>query len=558
MPRVFIKPFNRVVDIGYGETLLDAIKSVYPEYSSPCGGRGLCGKCIVRVVEGVVSKPTGNEFLHNVLSRGYRLACQTRVYGDTVIELDHVLKGCVECSIETFNQPLAVDNPLPQSILNGLREHMIYYDGECFREFSRSYLSNIASLNKRLYIGVDLGTTKIALYFYDIEERSLVSSDLLLNPQSRYGDDVVSRLTTILYDRSVLERMRILTIEAIEDKVVGIVSGSGYCLDDIAFIGVAGNTAMLSIFLGVDPTPLTRSPYRSPLPSSFIITDARALCFKKLPTRPILVPPVFKSFVGSDALADLVVVSRLGARPPYLLIDIGTNSEIVLVKSSREYYVTSAPAGPAIEGMHLSCGVGYSSQAIRRLWITSNGFKWKPLIDKPVGITGSGYVSAIADFRRHNIVSENGVLLKWDRVVNGSKTIVIQEVDGEPRIYITQSDVREFQKAKAAIASAWRVLLDKAGLGISDLCGVYIAGSFGSSLDPIDLIEIGVIPSIPLDKVFVVGNAVGLGVIQLLLSRSYRLYGYRVVRRAVHIELPLEDKFSRYWIESLKLKRVEG
>jgi len=570
--RVYIAPHNVIVQCSKGEILADVIKRVIPEFPTPCGGRGFCGKCMVKVIQGELSEPTGNELLHKI-PKGFRLACQARVLSDLFIEIPaigklKVLTSGIEPKIDEIVPLLKVtavrlekptlESPIPYdrmlSRLVGSRD----IKPRVIKEMSKKDLRktdklkvllrngvivNITSHERRvLGLAVDVGTTKIAAYLIDLDNGENLAEGYVLNPQSKYGDDVISRITHVMRDQNKLHEMHELTIRAIEELARKLCKELNVDLKDIYAMSLVGNTVMLSILLDVDPSPIGTAPF-TPYLSMSLEGYGSELNFKSLGDAWFYIPPSITGFVGADAVADIVTAKMLGVIPPSLLLDIGTNTEIALLMEDR-VVVTSAPAGPALEGGNISCGVKSLEGAIYRVKVNEKGriVEYKTYGETPIGLSGSGIVSLIAELLRHGFLSKSGKLIKD----LGNSFEVIPS-----KILITQKDIREVQKAKAAISSGWRMLLEVAGVSVNDLNEVFICGSFGSNIEPRDALTLGLIPNIPLSKVVILGNSAGTGARLMLKSEKARRMAENIVNKSVFVEQALHPNFMKVWLDSL-------
>jgi len=554
--------------------LADVIKRAIPEFPTPCGGRGFCGKCLVKVVKGRLSEPTGNEILHR-LPKGTRLACQAKVYSDLVVEILAVgklktLTSGVEPEIDEISPLLKVttirvneptlESPVPydRTILRLSKSKEMKLrvlrriSAESFRDekelkvlLRSGVVVNVASSKGRtLGLAVDVGTTKIAAYLIDLESGENLDEGYVLNPQSKYGDDVISRITHVMRDPTRLHEMHEMTINAIEGLVEKLCKRSGLRTSDVYAMCFVGNTVMTSILLDIDPSPIGRAPF-TPYCSESFEGYGDELGFKSLGDAWFYIPPSITGFVGADAVADILTAEMIGVTPPSLLLDIGTNTEIALLMGDK-ITVTSAPAGPALEGANISCGIKSLEGSIYRVKVSEHGevIEYKVYGKTPVGLSGSGIVSVVAELLRHRLLNEDGKLTERLR---GSFEIIPK------RITITQRDIREVQKAKAAISSGWRILLEVTGVSTEELKNVFICGSFGSNIEPRDALTLGLIPKVPLSRIIILGNSAGTGARLLLKSERARRMSERIVERAIFVEQALHPKFMKVWLDSLTL-----
>ncbi|MCD6487596.1 MAG: DUF4445 domain-containing protein [Desulfurococcales archaeon] len=517
----------------------------------PCGGRGLCGQCIVRIIEGEVSSPTVYEKLRPGIGGEYRLACQTRVLGDTVVELIYKPRLVVP----RYSIEIAIEEPKPIYRLIPYREVLTSYKELLLSSSIEGDLGGVISFNRVAVAGVreecmgeinhllvDLGTTKIAYQIVD-NNAKLVREGIVLNPLLSYGSDIITRLTKAVESRKAAIEMynelnKTLPSLARENKCIGL------CM-------VAGNSVMESLFLKMPLNTLAEKPFQPYLRGPFLHFLANNI--------PCLVAPLISGFVGGDAFADLALAEYLKTPTPYMIIDLGTNTEVILVASRNpvEVYVTSAPAGPAFEG-HITAGSIMGAGGIERIWLKGFNDRGEAVFEyrgSPTGLLGSGVVSLVAEIVRNKLVDKRGRIVKGYRVVNGIKSFAITE---RPRpIVFTQIDLREFQKAMAAVKTSWKMLLDKAGCDPGDLRIVYIGGTFGSFIDPLDAMLLGLVPPIELSSIVVAGNMVLPGLKTLLFNRKHYKYMLELLPKIRHVNLAEEKDFMNKWIKNLEFNALD-
>ncbi len=541
-----------VIEARSGENLgkLLASKGLLP---LPCGGRGLCGQCIVKV-NGNVSPPTGNELARRI-GNGLRLACQTLVLGETYVEL--IYKPILNVSKLTLSVDIKKIDPIYKLI--ELRRHYPKDEGripilmrrELIDEMCRYYVSvfdlvmGCTSDESGLILLIDLGTTKIAYQVID-RRGNVIREGVELNPLVRYGLDIITRLSSALDPRLRYE-MKSTLRKKIQDLVK----------EDLSLIVIAGNSVMESLLLGLPLEQLAVKPFQPYIKGPFIDLEISS-------KTPAYVMPLIGGFVGGDAYADLALTEYMDLDKPYMIIDIGTNTEIIIVtdRNSDPIYATSAPAGPAFEG-HIESGAGIYQPGISRIEIIGTDYEGKPIIryhvegrGKPVGLIGSGIISLVAELLRQGFISSNGKIVKGYQRINGIKNIVIvdeaETATGKP-ILFSQKDLREIQKAIAAIKTGWQILLNKSGISINAIKWVYVTGFFGSSINVEDLLLLGLIPPISKDRIITIGDAVLAGLKVLVLDRDHNEYMREFVSKANVVDLASTPEFTSLWIENLSL-----
>lgn len=529
--KVRILPAGLEVEAEKGELLADVINRAVT-FPLPCGGAGYCGGCAVRILEGAVSDPTKEDTLTGVIERGMRLACRTRVMGDAVVEVPRIVPIATVSGI----MPRYELRPLIKrvgkensSLPRALPDPSLSFRGIAFR-----------SNGSELGLAVDLGTTNISGSLLDLRNGKPLAEGFVRNPQVSVGADVITRMEKALEGEG--EKLRDLAIQGVEDLASRLCRTAGVGEEEVSIISVVGNSVMHALLLGLPVESLATAPFEPPL-KLWVSGPADEAGFERLAESWLLIPPPLAGFVGSDALSDLLVAEMLNLERPYLLIDLGTNTEVILV--SGDVKVASAPAGSAFES-NVPSGIGGVRGAIRRVRIEENGIKVE-VDGEPVGLSGSGLISAVAEMLRKGLLSENG---RMTRELGGR--LLLSE---SPRMEVTQRDVREVQKAVAAVYSAWKILMSRSGLEQKDLSGVYLAGTFGSHVDPLDAIDIGLIPSTYPENVLSLGNTALSGAKLLILSE----YAYKrfkdLYHSTKHIDLARDPEFNATFVEGTYLRR---
>lgn len=579
MVKVTVKPQNVSVNVSKGTLLIEAIRKAIPWFPSPCGGLGICGKCKVRIIKGKLSKPTSNEKLLNILHEGFRLACQTTVFDDTIVEIPYrepiafptistiEIKVPVKpwISWRTFESS-KYSKPFDKFVLEEVGARYLSYAAA--RELINVKLNGKATIMaygeavyrvdtyhfEPLGLAVDIGTTKIAGYLIDLSTGTTLNEGFTLNPQLKYGDDIVSRMTVALMDKRKLYDMRNITLKSIEDLAKKLALEVKKPVANITAISIVGNTAMHHILLGLDLSGIAFAPY-IPKESSPIIEYGGNLGFKILRRTMVYIAPVISGYVGGDAVATLLTIHYLNPKLPSLVIDVGTNAEIGLFLKDK-IVVASAPAGPAIEG-HVTSGLKGVQGAIYDVEAEKVGdnvkFNVKVLGEtEPSGISGSGAVSIVSELLRIGAITATGKLKIGNYDERGVRYVKI--ADSKKPIVFTQTDIREIQKAKSAIQTTWQLMLEDEGLSEDYLESVFIAGTFGSYLKPIHAQRIGLIPKVDLDKVFIIGNAAGAGAKLMLINGEARRKGEEIALKAEHRVYASTDRFRRLWIKNLNFK----
>ena len=587
MPKVIFKDYNISIDVAIGETIYDAARRARIDLGGFCGGRGLCGKCKVKVF-GNVSKVT--EIEQKILGNeagAVRLACQTKALGN--VEVLMVYRGFLKTSILGY-EPSITLNPAVRSIrivlerptlnnyfstvealykalgykvkisLSALRKladrlkeiEVIIYDYGDIKE-----ILDICSKGPLYGLAIDVGTTKIAMYVVNLLNGETIIAESIENPQIVYGADVVSRISYAMeHDTEELHRA---VIESINRFLEEISRSRNVELDKIYDVVFVGNSVMHHLFLGINPLKIGIAPYEEVIRESYMI-KARDLGLKVSKEAYIYAPPLVGGFIGSDSLVGAYILGLGLKKGIYMFLDIGTNTEVYLAKNDT-IYVTSTASGPAFEGGHIKYGMKAIEGAIEKVIIDEETLE--PEISvignvKPRGITGSGIIDAIAEMLKAGIINYTGrfKIKEHPRIRRGHEgyeyILVFKNESGIGEdIVITQKDVREIQRAKAAIQAAYRILSRRLRIKREDLEKIYIAGSFGFYLRPENAIVIGLLPEIPLDRIELVGNTAGSGARSLLKNKELRKDIEKMVERINYIELALDKEFHKIFADSM-------
>jgi len=574
------------LSVGEGDLLADVLQSAGIPLSLYCGRRGVCGKCFVEIVRGELPHSGDEEAallrLKKLTSR-HRLACRFKVRCDLTIRVPErsllrqvaVLDTGIPAPIypEPAVKKIALDLPSPTlatpfSLVEALEKRLgkrlrvpisaarrlsgIMKPGD--GRVSAVILDDQEILDvepgdtavRCFGVAVDIGTSTVVVELVDLGSGRSLGRAAAMNAQIPFGSDVVSRITFAFQDPSNLDRLGAVIREQVDGMIRDLARARGVAPEHIYEIVIAGNTAMNHIFLGVPVSTLALSPFHG-VYAAAPETRAGALGLGVHPAARVYTAPNIGSFVGGDISAGLAAIELEKKDGHFLFIDLGTNGEIVL-KKGRRSTATSTAAGPAFEGMTISCGMLALPGAIGTARWKEGGFSVKTIGDEPAqGVCGSGLIDILALSLREGLVSPGG------RIAAPSKTISITG-----GIVLTQTDVRKMQLAVAAIKSGVRMMLEEAGLGVSDLDGIFVAGAFGASLNVRNAMAVGLLPSLPEDKVFFVGNSSLAGARKLLLSGPERRTIESYARKIKHISLASGRAFQDRFITALELKPYSG
>ena len=469
-----------------GQPMLSTVLEAHGFYiSKPCGGRGACGKCIA-AMQGAISAPTQAEE-----KLGVRLVCQTQLLGDASVSLPDTNTAM---QIETGNESsVPAGDPFPG----------------------------------RIGAAVDIGTTTIVLRLVSLETGRTLSHAAMRNPQTAVAADVMGRIGAAIAGQS--DALRCMVVSALASLMESACHQAGMPQSDIAAFVITGNTTMLYLLTGRDPTPLSHAPF-----------DADCLfgCEDTLLGIPAYYPPCMNAFVGADVTCAVLASGMCDSTDTALLCDVGTNGEIALWKDGQ-LYVTSTAAGPAFEGAGISCGCGSIRGAIDRVWTVNGRIAVGTIGDEPaVGLCGSGLIDAIAAGLAIGEIDESGAMEEDEMTLSGHVRLL-------PR------DVRAVQLAKAAIAAGIGTLLHAAGISADDVKRLYIAGGFGSHLNLQSAAAIGLLPRCLIDRTTVLGNAAMTGAQMMLLNRASLRKADLLAKQATPVSLGGHPLFNELYIESM-------
>lgn len=654
---VLFMPSGRRGRFPLGTPVLDAARSLGVYIESVCGGRGICGRCQVTVAEGVFAKHGITSHRSNLaaftdteerykrvrsLAADRRLSCSAKILGDLVIDVpaDVAVNAQVvrkraetrdiprdlttrlyyiEVEEPDMHQPLgdadrlvralkkdhhleglSLDFPLLPHIQKILRAGQwkvtcaIHDEGKGYPVINAVW----PGYSERIFgIACDIGSTTIAMHLSDMMSGRIVASAGTSNPQIRFGEDLMSRVSYVMMNPGGEKALTQVVREAIETLVSRVCSEAGVKRDEIMEAVFVGNPIMHHLYLGIDPTELGGAPFALAV-SSALTLPARQLGLGINHGGRVYTLPCIAGHVGADAAGATLAEGPHRGDAMTLLVDIGTNAEIVLGNKQR-LVAASSPTGPAFEGAQITAGQRAAPGAIERVRIDPetlepkirvigiDAWSGEPEFERlkdtvgVTGICGSGIIEVVAEMFLAGIISEDGVIrgelaAKSDRIVPNGRTFsyvlwrggegaavpgsagvdeagreqIASVVPGQQHV-ITQNDIRAIQLAKAALYAGIKLLMDK--LGIDHVDRIRLAGAFGSYIDPKFAMVLGLIPDCELSQVAAVGNAAGTGARMALLNRGYRREIEDLVGRIEKIETALEPKFQEHFVMAMAL-----
>ncbi|MEM2204653.1 MAG: ASKHA domain-containing protein [Candidatus Hadarchaeales archaeon] len=510
---LFFRNYGKKVKLERGRSLLSYCQELGIELPSLCGGIGVCGQCLLKV-EGEGLNPLTEAELKFV-KPGERLACQARVEE----EEGRIIVEVPERRYKILEKGRILPVRLEPAVRREGRE--VVWEWKEERRKMGEYEGEIVGL------ALDVGTTTLVAYAVDLETGRILGVTSMKNPQEVYGGDVISR---IAYARK--EGQRELE-EAVRRAVNIMVERLGVKPEHVYEMVVVGNSTMRDLFLGHPVASLGVFPFQ-PFTLEAQNRKPTELGLKMNPMGNVYALPLIGGFVGADTVAGILATDLHRKEEIGLLVDIGTNTEIVV--GNRERMIsTSCASGPAFEGSGIKCGVGAISGAISRVEMDGSGRVAYETIDDlpPVGLCGSALIDVLAEMLNKGFMDETG------KFTGGRKEVVIAK--GEREIKIDEEDVDKLKLAKAAICVGTKVLLEKYGIGVEEVEKVYLAGAFGTYIRVENAYAIGLLPSVPLDKVEKVGNSALEGARQALVSKGRRREGEEVARRVEYLNLESES-----------------
>ena len=630
MALVVFQPSGRRGRFPIGMPVLQAARKMGVYLESVCGGRGLCGRCQIIVTKGTFAKygiTSRDDHLSPIenhendyrnkkfLAKDRRLGCSALIRGDLVVNIPSDARSnrqlirkraehrrierdlithlrYVELSEPDILLPigdtnrllnvleqdwgynsLSIDASLLPSVQSVVREGNWKVTAAVFEE--KNGLPVITGLwpglKERIYgLCIDIGSTTIASHLCDLTTGRVVSSCGALNPQIRFGEDLMSRISYIQMNSGSESELTDEVRKAIDELIIKTAKAAGIALGDILEVVIVGNPIMHHLFLGINPSELGGAPFALAMSSaiSFPVGDV----LTPLPTSSRLhLLPCIAGHVGADAAAVMLSERPYKKEGNILIVDIGTNAEIIFGNKKR-LLAASSPTGPAFEGAEISCGQRAAPGAIERVRINPKTFEpifkvigidiWsnEPEFAEQVesfgvtGICGSGIVEVIAEMFLSKIVSSDGVITcpstKAERyLVKTDRTYKYVIYNGDLEISVSQKDVRAIQLAKAALFAGVRLLMDK--INVDEVSEIRLAGAFGSFIDPKYAMILGLIPDCDLGKVSSIGNAASTGARMALLNRKFRQEIQEEVETIEKIEIAMETRFQEHFVNAM-------
>jgi uncharacterized 2Fe-2S/4Fe-4S cluster protein (DUF4445 family) len=609
-----------------GTPLLQAARTLGVDVDSVCGGRALCGRCQVLVMEGDFSKHGVNSRAANLsplsdaeqqfarrrpLPEGHRLSCSARIEGDLVVDVPpgsqvhrQVVRKAADTRVITLDPVVHlhyVEVKQPdmhdpsgdlQRLMKALQAEWDLNNLQCDLQVMQTLQPTLRKGDWKVTVAVhaesriigiwpgfheqvfglavDVGSTTIAAHLCDLESGEVVASAGSMNPQIRFGEDLMSRVSYSMMNPGGAQQMTAAVHAALDALAVEVAREAGVAVNDILELTLVGNPIMHHLLLGIDPVELGGAPFALATDGALTIR-ASEIGLELHPNARIYLLPCIAGHVGADA-AGMILAERpdLGEELT-LLVDVGTNAEIVLGNRHR-LLACSSPTGPAFEGAQISCGQRAAPGAIERvridpvtleakfkvigsdLWSDEPGFNEAVAATGVTGICGSGIIEVIAEMYLCGIINQDGVVdgqlaERSNRIVPSGRTFGYLVHQGVVPLQITQNDVRAIQLAKAALYAGIKLLMEH--MGADHVDRIRLAGAFGSHIDVKYAMLLGMIPDCDISQVASAGNAAGTGARIALLDNASRTKIEELVRRVEKIETAIEPKFQEHFVQAM-------
>ncbi len=519
---VTFEPANRNADVDQYTTILEAAALVNITLNTACGGRGTCGKCAV-YIDGKKTKVN---------------ACQYQIKSNLSVIIPQ------ESLLET------TDKILGESCKKSVETQNV--------DVYRQYEKNAA--NEILGAAVDVGTTTVVAKLVNLKNGQTLATEAILNPQIKFGDNVIDRISAACDPNE----LRHVILDCVNDLIAKLIAKQNVTVNDLYEVCVVGNTAMNHIFLGLPTESLGQAPYKPFAIKAFDLTPQKAEIVMN-PKGNVHAVENIAGFVGADTVAAALATKMDSAEQiknkNVLLVDIGTNGEIVLA-CGGQLYAASCAAGPAFEGAGIGNGSRAIDGAIEAVEICEGGADIKLKVignSKPRSICGSGLIDAIAVMKKIGAIGANGRFVDESGLVGMPEKMAKRVVNygGQPvfiladKVVITQKDVRAVQLAKAAIKAAINMMLDERGIKENQLDKVLLAGGFGNYIKKSNAIAIKMLPDIECDKIEFVANAALAGGCETLVSTEARLRAKEMASRIDYIEIAMKPKFIDFYTDAM-------
>jgi len=606
--RITFQPSGRSVFVLPGTRIIEAAGRAGININMPCGGQGTCGKCRIQITSKAKELPCSPEkdvFSPEELQQGWRLACQTSIWGDVTVYIPDdsliftsqkiLTKSRGFGQIQTqptvrkiyveLTEPTRTDNKpdlerLGEQIgeykigLEKLKELPKFLRDNDFKGTAVLLDHNLIDLEpgdtatKCYGAAFDIGTSTIVGSLLDLCNGAEIGITSGINPQVSYGDDVLSRIEHASSCADCLHQLHAQVIASINRMIESMCQEKGIDREQIYEVVITGNTTMEHFFCGIDPSSLGQVPF-VPVHSKGLMFSANELNLSVNHRGLVYLMPIIGGFVSGDITAGILVTNLTSQTNPYLLVDVGTNDEIVLAKDDN-IWAASTAAGPAFEGARISCGMRATHGAIEKV-VFDEDVRCSTIGGaNPIGICGSGLIDLAAELLENGVLSTNGRLLSGDELpaelADAIKRRVRKNKDGqaeflvyEPQkgrkdlsVTITLRDIRELQLAVGAIRAGVEIMLRKTNIKVEEIQKVFVAGGFGYFIRRANAQRIGLLPrQLSHDKITFIGNSSLDGARLALLSTDARRKTEQIAEKTSHIQLSLDSEFQTEFVNAM-------
>jgi len=585
-----------------GTSIFECVTRAGIFIKTPCAGAGTCGKCIIKIIKGEVtpSKECIKRFSKQEISEGMRLACRTSVNSDLTIKIPFssllesniitledtdnsklhttsiepvIEKYKLRISQPTLEQPISDITNLqktlpgikidksPQSITD-ISETLWKNNFECNAVIAEGNklltLEKTSKIPANFAIAIDLGTTTIAIALIDLADGTQIASAGTMNPQVRFGDDILNRICAQSESNENIHTMSQCVIDTCNTLINSITKKHNIDNNNIYALTIAGNTVMQHIICKIPAKRLGEIPF-APTFAETLYLSPDNLPFNINKNATIIIFPVIGGFVGGDITAGLLASNFTDdTKEKSLFVDVGTNGEIVL-KNGENLFATAAAAGPAFEGAGIEAGMRAANGAIEKIIIENGDLKFNVIGNTtPLGICGTALIDLVAEMLKHNLIDETGRILPASESTNKNPSLIdrlqtnpeTETTDflifenGKQKIFLLQKDIRQLQLASGAIRAATNVLLKKAEITADDLDTIYIAGGFGNYIRRSNAKRIGMIPNLPNNKIHFIGNTSLIGAKFALIDKKQLKKAAKIAKKVESVDVSLDLDFQ--------------
>lgn len=603
MHKITVKQLKKEFAYESGKSLLEILLAEKIFVDNPCNGKGVCGKCKVRILSGDAGEVSDTEkkFLKpEEIDAGVRLSCLVQPDCDLEVELlqkERKHKVLTSGYMPEFEKELDISKEIIEIRKPSLEDQTPFedqmegqlpgvtvpvdmlYQNRFAAGVYTAVMHTESSGQKKLIgleagdttdsmygVAIDIGTTTVVTALIDMLTGEELATASMINAQKHYGLDVLTRITYELeHPEDGIEKLQRAIVGSINDMIADICKEAGIEKEQIYEIVVGANCTMMHMLLGIDATPIGKAPY-APMFVKEKDVAAASIGLQAARGARLYCLPSVSSYIGADIVAGAYVCELHKAEENVLFIDIGTNGEIVFSHKGK-LMSCSCAAGPALEGMNISSGMRAAEGAIEDVKITEQGVELKVIGDEaPIGVCGSGILAVVKELIRTGLVRKDGAFIKLNKLEETDYRYPMLQLDGRKRefimtetpekLLITQGDVRQVQLAKGAILSGFYALLNKVGISMEELDKVMIAGQFGAHLPVDSLTGTGILPGGIEDKIVYVGNSSKTGAYMALMSRTAKAEMEELGSKMDYMELGATENYERLFADCLMFPEV--